>query len=337
MPETDRTECFSHAISDYNEWTDAAQRLVNPGADEVLNEVEQYIHSHIGSLSIDEEANGVTKPLEILSYTNSPRNNHVSDHSVHYLSVPNDNVDTLNAPTPRISSRNPARVKSIENLRKLARRSFDARDFANLEPMLGRIMEKSEDTYGPGFTWRDETMEMWATAYWELGKLDAADKIFDQHFRGRAKLMETLARDSLKRGKRNSAERLLSKHFEGRESIMEIFVQLCLREKRWNEAKRYLVELLQYDTDQTARLQRMHTLATVCFALKEYGEAEAWCLKVVLSSQEMLGEFHCLCYDSIRLLAQIYNLQGDNAQTEAYHAVLSDLSPGLHGIRSTIL
>ena len=151
-------------------------------------------------------------------------------------------------------------------------------------------MDKSEGKYGSQFEWRDETMEMLASTCWELGKLEEADRLFDQQFKGRAKLMETLARGSFEQGKRNSVEILLSKHFEGREPIMEFFAEIYLREKNWKEAKRLLVELLQSEPDQKVRLQRMHTLANVCFTQKDFGEAQAWCLKALIGSQTTLGE-----------------------------------------------
>jgi hypothetical protein len=218
--------------------------------------------------------------------------------------------------------------KSIEEMRNTASQSFAAQDYATAESMLQEVMKESEDKYGPAFNWRDETMERHATACWELGKWEQADKILDQQFKGRAKLMNTLARRSVDNGKRDSAERLLSKHFDGREAIMEILVESYLRDKKWENASRLLVELLQNETRQTIRLERMHTLATVCFALKEYGKAEGWCLKTLIGRQ---GEMSHKFYDSVTLLAQIYNADA-NVQASTYEAVLADLSPGLHGI-----
>jgi len=195
-------------------------------------------------------------------------------------------------------------------------------------------MVKSEERYGPRFQWRDEIMEMRATAFWELGKWDEADKLLDQHFKGRAKLLEMLAKDAFVHGMKSSSERILSKQFDGKEEIMESFAKSYIREENWSEAKPILLTLLQNETDQSARLQRMHTLANVCFAQKEYGEAESWCLKAVMGSQSPIEEGNRLFYQAVNLLAQIYNAEGDHMQAASYEAVLADLSPGLHGINS---
>jgi hypothetical protein len=232
------------------------------------------------------------------------------------------------SPDPNQQSKDDIDDRSIQDMRDTASRSFAAKDYATAESILQEVLNKSEDKYGPAFGWRDETIERQATACWELGKWEQADKILDQQFKGRAKLMNTLARRSVDNGKRDSAERLLNKHFDGREAIMEMLVESYLHDKKWKKARRLLVELLQNETSQTGRLERMHILATVCFTLKEYGKAEAWCLKVLIGRQ---GETSEKFYDAIALLAQIYNADA-NVQASSYEAVLADLSPGLHGI-----
>jgi tetratricopeptide (TPR) repeat protein len=247
------------------------------------------------------------------------------------LSKSCDDVDGASDPSTPLSDSDPD-LEFIQNQRSLARRSFDARQYANLEPVLQTIMEKSEDKYGPEFSWRDETVEMRAAACWEQGKWDEADVLFDQQFKGRGKLLETLAREAINKGKRRSAERLLNKHFDGREGIMELIADAYIQEGKWKEAKPLLVELLQDETDQNTRLRRKLTLAYICFILKDFGEAEAWCLKAVIGSQTTLGERHPQFYKSVNLLAQIYNAEGTNIQADSYESVLSDLSPGLHGI-----
>jgi ankyrin repeat protein len=209
----------------------------------------------------------------------------------------------------------------------MASQRLAAKDYITAGAMLQQVMAKSEDKYGSSFLWRDETIEKQVTVCWELGKWEEAEKILDQQFKGRAKLMHSLATKSVANGKRNSAERLLSKHFDGREAIMEILAESYVRDKQWKKAKRLLIELLDNETNQPARLERMHALANVCFSLKEYGEAEAWCLKVLIGRQ---GELCPKFYESVRLLARIYNAD-DAVQASAYETVLADLSLGLHG------
>jgi tetratricopeptide (TPR) repeat protein len=219
---------------------------------------------------------------------------------------------------------------SIQEMRDTAAQRLAVQDYATAESMLQEVLKRSEDKYGLAFSWRDKTMEQHATACWELGKWEQADEILDQQFKGRTKLMNTLARRSVDNGKRESAERLISKHFDGKEAIMEMLVDSYLRDKKWKKARRILIELLQNETNQTVRLERMHTLATVCFTLKEYGKAEGWCLKALIGRQDS-QKF----YESVTLLAQIYNADA-NVPASAYEAVLADLSPGLHGIPQTL-
>lgn len=324
----------SHLTNDLDSWTYHAEKLVSSSSyvysrciskgHKVLREVEEYIDTHLNS--------NRTSNAPVINICRPDDQN--DDTRLAYTQLTNQ-ISTLNVDaslTEDISPVGPDRdFDVIQNLRSLASQRVAAKDYATAELILRKIMDKSEGKYGSQFDWRDETVEMLASTCWELGKLEEADRFFDQKFKGRAKLMGTLARGSFEHGKRNSVDRLLSKHFEGREPIMESFVEIYLREKNWKEAKRLLVELLQYEPDQEVRLQRMHTLGNICFIQKDFGEAQAWCLKALIGSQTTLGEQDEQFYDSIALLAQIYNAQGDLVQTEAYEAVLDDLSPGLHG------
>lgn len=222
--------------------------------------------------------------------------------------------------------------QDIEQLRDRALNRFTHKEYLMAEPILVNLLSQSEAKHGRHFPWRDQTMEMLVTSYWHLNKFEQAEKLLDQPFKGRAKLMEDLAVDSVTAGRRNSTERILSHHFDGRESIMEMYMQTCLNERRWKEAKELLVELLKNETDEKVRVERKQCLARVCFSLGEYSEALAWCLKVLLMIDTQI-EDRAAFYESIRLLARIYNAEGTNFQAEGYQATLAELSPGLHGIR----
>lgn len=246
-----------------------------------------------------------------------------SSDGVDSSEIQNPKTESLTGPDPEL--------ELIEKMRKTARRSFDAKDYAKVDPMLQNILGKSEEKFGARFEWKDETMEMRAITCWQLGKWDEADKLFNQKFKGRSLLLERLAKEAFGRGDKNLAERILNKQFDGRESIMELLANSYIQEKKWKEAKQLLEELMQYETDNDARLERMYTLANVCFALKDIGEAEAWCLKAVIGSQTGLDDRNPQIYEPINLLAKIYNTKDSNVQSDAYEAVLADLSPGLHG------
>ena len=199
-----------------------------------------------------------------------------------------------------------------------ARERFDSRDYMTAESLLRKLLEDSERS-DVVFTMRDETIKMLATSCWELGKWDEADNLFDLQFRGRAKLMRRLANEKIETN-REGVTRLLRKQFEGREPLMEILAESYVRDRLWDKAKPLLVELLHCETIQTARVERMHALAYICFAEGNFREAEAWCLKTIIGGEN----------DAVTLLARIYNTE--NIDHAAYESVLSDLSPGVQGI-----
>lgn len=298
--------------------------------DEQLRAIEHYIQDHMDALKLDEETDStvqtVADPSPQEDFTNTS-----ASQSVLQTDAPSELVCDTNVPGSEACICGDH--KSIEHLCDDARRSFDAGDYENLETLLEAIVEQSERLCGPQFPRRDEIMEMRAVTSWELGKLEKAEILFDESFKGRARVMERLATESFQKGKRNSTQRLLNKHFEGREPIMESLARSYIQDRRWTDAKTILLELSQYDTDQNVRLQRLHTLATICFAQKDFGEAEAWCLKAIMGYQTTSRETQHV-FESIRLLARIYDEEGANVHVDAYKTVLSDLSPGVYGWHS---
>jgi hypothetical protein len=90
-----------------------------------------------------------------------------------------------------------------------------------------------------------------------------------------------------------------------------------------------LLDLLKYQKEEEIKLQELHLLAKVSFNLKDYEEAEKWCLEAVKGRQSMLGKEHHLFYESVNLLTQIFQARGDHVGAKTYSAVLKDLPPGL--------
>ena len=64
---------------------------------------------------------------------------------------------------------------------------------------------------------------------------------------------------------------------------------------------------------------------------QDYEDAKTWCLKAVQGRQTTLGKRHHLFYESVNLLAQIYDAKGDFVEAEGYKAVLKELPLGLQG------
>ncbi len=123
----------------------------------------------------------------------------------------------------------------------------------------------------------------------------------------------------------------MGKQFEAREKILELLATSYYHEKKWYEAKRFLVELLDYDMEEKLRLERMHTLAEICFAKGDLEDAKIWCTKAVQGRLTILGKRHYLFYQSVNFLAQIYDAKGEFVEAEGYKAVLAVLPPGLQG------
>ena len=215
----------------------------------------------------------------------------------------------------------------IQHLRRSASRS----NYAQANPILEKILEKSEKKYGKGFQWRDETLRMRAEACIQLGKWDEASKLLDEEFEGKSKLLHALSSEFIRQGKRAEAERLLRRDFDGRETVLTSLVTSYVQDKKWSEAQRWQLELLTYETEDSTRMERTHFLAELYFKIKDYEHAKEYCLKVSQDRQRILGKRHHLFYQSVNLLAQILYATGDIVEAEAYKAQLALLPPGLQG------
>ena len=85
----------------------------------------------------------------------------------------------------------------IQHLRRSASR---AKDYAQANPILEKILEKSERKYGKGFQWRDETIRMRAEACIQLGKWEEASKLLDEEFREISDYYNSSLRSLFKKG-----------------------------------------------------------------------------------------------------------------------------------------
>lgn len=107
-----------------------------------------------------------------------------------------------------------------------------------------------------------------------------------------------------------------------------------LEDKKWADAKSSLHHLLNYETDENVRWQRMHMLAEACLGATEFAEAENWCLAALQGRQASMGIRHEQFYESVNLLVQIYKIMGKQVNAHE-HAVLHQLPPGLEGKNSS--
>lgn len=216
----------------------------------------------------------------------------------------------------------------IQHLRRSASR---AKDYSQANPILEKILEKSEKKYGKGFHWRDETLRMRTEACIQLGKWDEASKLLDEEFEGKSKLLQSLSMEFVQLRKRGEAEKLLRRDFDGRETVLTSLVTSYVQDKKWSEAYRCQVDLMTYETEELIRLERTHFLADLCFKIKDYKNAKEFCLTAIQERQRILGKRHHQFYQSVNLLAQILYATGNIVEAEAYKAQLALLPPGLHG------
>ena len=222
----------------------------------------------------------------------------------------------------------------IQHLRRSASR---AKDYSEANPILEKILEKSEKKYGKGFQWRDETLRMRTEACIQLGKWDEASKLLDEDFEGKSKLLQSLCLEFIRQGKRAEAERLMRRGFDGRELVLTSLITSYVHDKKWSDAHRCQLDLMTYESEDLVRFERIHFLAELCFKIKDYEYAKEYCLKAIQERQRILGKRHHQFYQSVNLLAQILNATGNTVEAEAYKAQLALLPAGLQGTSSSIL
>jgi Tetratricopeptide repeat len=254
-----------------------------------------------------------------------------SSSSTHF-DISLQNVKQRSSDLPPNETDSDLAYEKIHHWLRFAYQKFEAKDFAVAESFLKKILEESEKKYPDGYRWKDKTTKMLAISYCHQRKWEEADRIFGTDFNGRDKTLEGLAMQYFLQGKKDEAGKIcLGKKFPAREKILELLATSFYHEKKWIEASLFLSELLQYDMEEKIRLERMHTLAEIAFTQKRFEEAKTWCLKAVQGRLTLLGKRNFQFYQSVNLLAQIYDAMGDFVEAEGYKAVLAVLPPGLQG------
>jgi len=249
-----------------------------------------------------------------------------------HVDISLQNVNQRSSDLPPNGTDSDLAYEKIHHWLRFAYQKFRAKDFATAESFLKKILEESEKKYPNGCRWHDETTKMLAISYCHQRKWEEADKIFATNFNERDKTLEELAMQYFLQGKKDEAGKIcLGNKFPAREKILELLSTSYYHEKKWIEANLFLCELIQYDMEEKTRLERMHTLAEIAFTQKHFEAAKTWCLKAVQGRLTLLGKRHYLFYQSVNLLAQIYDAMGDVVEAEGYKAVLAVLPPGLPG------
>jgi ankyrin repeat protein/tetratricopeptide (TPR) repeat protein len=102
----------------------------------------------------------------------------------------------------------------------------------------------------------------------------------------------------------------------------------CYKQGEWDEAEKYLLELIvgKDETDCRA-LGAMHMLAEVYMAKENLEKAYQYCHRAVKGRRTALGRDNQLVHQSVSLLADIFEAQGDPVEAAVYRGLLSRGSP----------
>ena len=186
----------------------------------------------------------------------------------------------------------------VKHWKKCAKSKFDAGEYAAAEIYLGKVIKRSEAIQGARFEGRAETVQMLALALSRQSKWHETDVLLREKFDGREKTMEQIATD-------------------------------CRAQRNWEQAEKILLDLWNHPTeprDHSSRSQRSIRLkqafAEVYFGKKDYTSAEKWCHQATREIKANVGMKDPLFFESIYLLARIYNANGDVEEAEAYRALI---------------
>jgi tetratricopeptide (TPR) repeat protein len=146
----------------------------------------------------------------------------------------------------------------------------------------------------------------YASAEIYLGKvIKRSEAIQGARFEGRGETVQMLALSLSRQGKWNETHVLLREKFDGREETMEQIATDCRDQRNWEQAEK------------------------IYFGKNDYKNAEKWCHQAAREIKANVGMKDPLLFESMYLLAQIYNANGDVEEAEAYRALLP---PGFAGM-----
>jgi tetratricopeptide (TPR) repeat protein len=189
-------------------------------------------------------------------------------------------------------------IHLVKHWKKCAKSKFDAGEYAAAEIYLGKVIKRSESIQGARFEGRAQTIQMLALALSRQGKWHETDVLLREKFDGREETMEQIATD-------------------------------CREQRNWDQAEKILLDIWNHPTeprDHSSRSQRSmrikQAFAEVYFGKKDYTNAEKWCHQATREIKANVGMKDPLFFDSIYLLAQIYNANGDVEEAEAYRALI---------------
>jgi len=213
-----------------------------------------------------------------------------------------------------------------------AREKFGKKDYAGTEQLLQTMLRSANARYNTYWKGRDEVLRMLAVSYCQLEMWEEAMLVLDEDFAGKDKEVKAMAEEFCVQGRVAAAKHLLAIEFDGKEKILELYAKRAYWNLEWEESADILVRLLHsYEAkkDNVSGLRIMQALAEVRFASGEIDEALEVCLKVTSGRKEKLGPRHVLFYQSINLLALIYEARSDSVEAGRYKRLLPDDFKGI--------
>jgi tetratricopeptide (TPR) repeat protein len=205
------------------------------------------------------------------------------------------------------------------------------------------------------FKGRDKIMEMLATVYCQEGMWEMAQNILQAEFYGRDMVVNSLAmqfyhdkkwdeteimlclefpgKDNVmkllgaaycKEGKWDKVENIVRSLFEGRDKILEMLAAAYCQQGKLEDASDIVCGLLERNGDVISleALDIAHALANEYLDKRDFENAQIYCATAMRGRTETLGDAHILAYQSVYLLADIYEAQGESVLADGHRALL---------------
>ena len=208
--------------------------------------------------------------------------------------------------------------------------------YTEAEAYLKKVMENTQRDS----EWRDEALEMLANVYYGLKKWqDVGDILQEQEFNGRATVLEGFATSYATYANNNNKDDdgaqflrtleqidtiLLTQQFERREVALETFAIQYVKHGNYSGGQSFLLELELTGAEPSLPIsQAKHSLAEYLFTQKKFDEAENWCRQAEAGRKRPVNTGKSSSYyQSVHLLAQIYEAKGDSLKAEACRSLL---------------
>jgi hypothetical protein len=155
------------------------------------------------------------------------------------------------------------------------------------------------------------------------GEWNGVKEISKRRFEERDNTLETLALTFCQQDDPASAEKLLEDDFDGKERVMRTLGFYYFQVRKLEKAENIFLDLCRnIEEPSVTTLRAMHTLVEVKLALEKLDEAEEWALKALRGRKSLFGKQHTVFFQSINLLAAIYEAKDELVEAEGYRGLL---------------